>query len=88
MSSNFASNPGRELSCEVPVRSALDATAALGAVREHWGIENKLHWVLDVAFREDESRVRAENAAGSRFTDYRGEHATFAVGTKMTCIAT
>src|SRR5262249_50097679 len=28
------------------------------AVRAHWGIENRLHWVLDLAFREDESRVR------------------------------
>lgn len=27
-------------------------------VRNHWGIENKLHWVLDMAFREDDSRVR------------------------------
>lgn len=33
------------------------------AVRGHWGIENGLHWVLDVAFREDESRVRTGNAA-------------------------
>lgn len=33
------------------------------AVREHWGIENSLHWVLDVAFREDECRVRLGNAA-------------------------
>lgn len=32
------------------------------AVRGHWGIENRLHWVLDVAFREDESRVRKGNA--------------------------
>ena len=33
------------------------------AVRSHWGIENRLHWVLDIAFREDESRVRAGHAA-------------------------
>ena len=33
------------------------------AVRGHWGIENGLHWVLDVAFHEDESRVRREYAA-------------------------
>lgn len=32
-------------------------------VRAHWGIENKLHWVLDVAFHEDQSRKRAGNAA-------------------------
>lgn len=31
--------------------------------RSHWGIENSLHWVLDIAFREDESRIRAGNAA-------------------------
>lgn len=32
-------------------------------IRSHWGIENKLHWILDVAFHEDQSRKRAGNAA-------------------------
>jgi predicted transposase YbfD/YdcC len=45
--------------------SSLDgtATAFAGAVRGHWGIENRLHWVLDIAFREDDSRVRAGSGA-------------------------
>jgi len=30
-------------------------------IREHWGIENGLHWRLDITFREDESRIRKEN---------------------------
>jgi predicted transposase YbfD/YdcC len=33
-----------------------------GAVRGHWGIENGLHWVLDVALREDDCRVRKGDA--------------------------
>lgn len=33
------------------------------AVRSHWGIENKLHWVMDVCFGEDQSRARAGYAA-------------------------
>lgn len=36
-----------------------DAARVLRAVRSHWGVENGLHWVLDVAFGEDDSRVRA-----------------------------
>ena len=35
------------------------------AVRNHWSIENELHWVLDIAFREDDSRVRNRNAASN-----------------------
>ena len=36
---------------------------SLESIRSHWGIENCEHWVLDVAFREDDCRVRTENAA-------------------------
>ncbi len=32
-------------------------------VRGHWGIENSLHWMLDVCFREDDQRHRAGNSA-------------------------
>jgi predicted transposase YbfD/YdcC len=34
----------------------------LSIVREHWGIENKLHWTLDVVFDEDQARSRKDNA--------------------------
>ncbi len=40
-----------------------DAAQLNNAVRQHWGIENKLHWVLDVGFGEDLSRKRAGHSA-------------------------
>lgn len=39
-----------------------DPAVLMNAVRQHWGIENKLHWVLDVCFGEDQSRIRKGNA--------------------------
>jgi len=40
-----------------------DAQLLLHAVRSHWAIENKVHWVLDIAFREDDCRIRKGNGA-------------------------
>jgi predicted transposase YbfD/YdcC len=40
-----------------------DAARLLATVRSHWAMENRLHWVLDLAFRDDESRVREGHAA-------------------------
>jgi predicted transposase YbfD/YdcC len=52
-----------------------DAEALLKATRRHWHIENRMHWVLDwgldVAFREDQSRIRAGHAAQNMATARR-----------------
>jgi predicted transposase YbfD/YdcC len=58
-----AGKTSRERRHYISSRNNLSAKAALAACRSHWGIENQLHWVLDVAFREDECRVRAGYAA-------------------------
>ena len=42
--------------------SLTDAEHFAKSVREHWGIENSLHWCLDIGFDEDKSRIRADNS--------------------------
>ncbi len=36
------------------------------AIREHWGVENKPHWILDICFGDDQSRIRKGNAPRNR----------------------
>ena len=40
----------------------IPAKQLLSIVRSHWGIENQLHWVLDVVFNEDRNRTRKDDA--------------------------
>jgi predicted transposase YbfD/YdcC len=42
-----------------------DAERIGKAVRGHWGIENSLHWVLDVVFNEDKARNRKDHSAAN-----------------------
>jgi len=43
--------------------ATLDARDAAHRIRRHWSVENELHWVLDMGFREDDARHRAKNLA-------------------------
>jgi len=54
---------GEEKSCEdrYHIASITGAKRVLGSVRSHWGIENELHWTLDLAFDEDRCRVRKDH---------------------------
>jgi hypothetical protein len=45
------------------MRCPCDPTGLVQAIRRHWSIENGLHWVVDVTFREDDSHVRDRIAA-------------------------
>jgi len=58
---------GEKTSCErryfISTLDGKDAKALADAVRGHWGIENNLHWQLDVSFHEDACRVRTGHGA-------------------------
>lgn len=58
------SSPTREIVyglTDLPGTGPKAATRLLALVREHWTVENKLHWVRDVTFDEDRSQVRKGN---------------------------
>jgi predicted transposase YbfD/YdcC len=44
---------------------AADAATLMNAVRTHWGIENRVHWCLDVALNDDQMRARVKNAGAN-----------------------
>jgi predicted transposase YbfD/YdcC len=56
-----------KLSCEkryyISSLPAMEIETIGNSIRNHWGVENSLHWVLDVIFREDECRKRNRNSA-------------------------
>ena len=48
---------------KVVVNAAAGDAKQIGhAVRSHWGVENGLHWVMDMVFRDDECRIRSAHA--------------------------
>ena len=56
---NTARRKGDEIAVRYYIISKkLSGETFAGAVRDHWGIENSLHWQLDVTFAEDQCRVR------------------------------
>ena len=55
---------GDEISIEEQIYISscdLNCQQAAYAIRRHWGVENKVHWKMDVVFREDDSRIRRGN---------------------------
>ena len=53
----------REFRYYISSLTAEDPARMLSLIRGHWGIENSLHWSLDIAFREDDCRIRRGHAA-------------------------
>jgi len=52
-----------ERRCSISSLDGKDARSMAAAIRGHWGVENQLHWSLEVGFREDECRIRQGHGA-------------------------
>jgi predicted transposase YbfD/YdcC len=52
----------------------LEANLSGPMIRDHWAIENSLHWVMDMTFRDDECRIRTENAPANFTTLHHMAH--------------
>ena len=50
--------------------TTLEAKVSGPMIRDHWAIENSLHWVMDMTFRDDECRIRTQHAPAN-FTTLR-----------------
>jgi predicted transposase YbfD/YdcC len=58
-----AREPRTETRYYIASAAQFSAAKAAQAIRGHWGIENRLHWVLDVVFNDDQSRLRKGHGA-------------------------
>jgi len=54
--------------------TTLEAKLSGPMIRDHWAIENSLHWVMDMTFRDDECRIRTENAPANFTTLHHMAH--------------
>ena len=60
---NVAGKVSTERRYYISSRRGTDAVRMAKAIRDHWGVENRLHWQLDMTFDEDQSRVRKDHGA-------------------------
>ena len=66
-------------------RIGINAPLLEKVVRGHWGIENTLHWVLDVTFREDKVRYRERTGAQNLAAIRKIIHGVLSKDTKLKC---